>query len=270
MERYLIALDMDGTLLNSEGEISKKTSDYLKELEKKGHIIVISSGRPIRAIKRYYDQLNLHSPIICYNGAYITSPYDESFEDQIFAFPHEVIKKIYHEIDSKYIANIMCETNEEIWLLKEDEVLSKFFWHDGMTVHYGDFTESLNKNPMTMIIESTSKEADPYIIQAVTKHPHLKVRFWNGYYSLFSEIYYENISKAAGLAYIADYYHIPHDHIVAIGDASNDIEMLSLAGHAIAMINGDEHIKKYAHVISEYDNNHDGVYYAISKILESK
>lgn len=35
MERYLIALDMDGTLLNSEGEISKKTSDYLKELEKK-------------------------------------------------------------------------------------------------------------------------------------------------------------------------------------------------------------------------------------------
>lgn len=63
----------------------------------------------------------------------------------------------------------MCETNEEIWLLKEDEVLSKFFWHDGMTVHYGDFTESLNKNPMTMIIESTSKEADPYIIQAVTK-----------------------------------------------------------------------------------------------------
>lgn len=161
----------------------------------------------------------------------------------------------------------MCETNEEIWLLKEDEVLSKFFWHDGMTVHYGDFTESLNKNPMTMIIESTSKEADPYIIQAVTKHPHLKVRFWNGYYSLFSEIYYENISKAAGLAYIADHYHIPHDHIVAIGDASNDIEMLSLAGHAIAMINGDEHIKKYAHIISEYDNNHDGVYYAISKIL---
>lgn len=268
MERYLIALDMDGTLLDSNGEISTRISDYLQSLEAQGHLIVISSGRPIRAIKKYYDQLHLHSPIICYNGAYITSPYDDSFQDQVFAFPHDIIKEIYHEIDPKYIANIMCETNEEIWLLKEDDVLSKFFWHDGMTVHYGDFSNSLKQDPMTMIIESTSKEADPFIIEAVTRHPHLKVRFWNGYYSLFSEIYYENISKAAGLAYIASYYHIPHDHIIAIGDASNDIEMLSLAGHAIAMINGDVQIKKYAHVISDFDNNHDGVYYAIKSILK--
>ena len=71
MEKYLIALDMDGTLLNKSHVISKTTSDYFKQLEKDGHIIVIASGRPVRGIMNFYKELELDTPIICYNGAYI-------------------------------------------------------------------------------------------------------------------------------------------------------------------------------------------------------
>lgn len=267
MEPYMIALDMDGTLLNEKGEISEKTAKYLQELEKKGHLVIISSGRPIRAIEKYYRQIGLHTPIICYNGAYITSPYDSAFPEKVFSFPKEIVHQICRDIGDNNIQNIMCETNKEIWLVREDEVLSNFFWHDGMDVHYGDICQTLNQDPMTMIIEAKSKEADPIIINAVEKYPHLKVRFWNGFYSLFSEIYFDYVSKADGLKYIADYYHIPHERIIAMGDACNDMEMLSLAGHAIAMKNGDDTIKKYAHIISEYDNNHDGVYHELYKIF---
>lgn len=270
MQPFLIALDMDGTLLNKDGKISEKTKEYLQQLEKEGHKVVISSGRPIRAIIKYYEELGLTSPIVCYNGAYIASPNDHQFVEEEFVFPKEVVKEIYLEIHNQYLANVMCETNKEIWLLKEDDVLSKFFWHDGMDVHYGDLLETLNDDPMTMIIETNSKEADELIIKAVAKHPGLKVRFWNGYYSLFSELYYENVSKAAGLLSIAKYYQIDCDHIIAIGDASNDIEMLSIAKYAVAMINGDDNIKKHATRISKFDNDHDGVLHVLKEIMDEQ
>ena len=56
MEKYLIALDLDGTLLNSKKEICPDTLKYLHHLDSLGHIIVIATGRPIRSIKRYYDE----------------------------------------------------------------------------------------------------------------------------------------------------------------------------------------------------------------------
>ena len=73
MKPYLIFLDMDGTLLKSNQTLSSKTIDIIRELSSKGHKIIISSGRPIRAIKTYYKQLKLNSPIIAYNGAEVIS-----------------------------------------------------------------------------------------------------------------------------------------------------------------------------------------------------
>ena len=56
---YLIAFDMDGTLLNEKKNIPSKTRRYLLKLAKKGHKIVLASGRPSRALKQYYEQLKL-------------------------------------------------------------------------------------------------------------------------------------------------------------------------------------------------------------------
>lgn len=266
--QYLIALDLDGTLLRNDGTISEQLISYLQDLEKQGHIVCIASGRPIRAISKYYNLIGLKSPMICYNGAYITAPNNPEFDDFISTFPKDLIKEIVDELGEKHIANIMCETNDDIWLIREDSVLSDFFWHVNMNVHYGRIQDILDQDPMTMLIETTSTEADPYVVKAVEKHPHLKVRFWNGLYALFSEIYYDYISKAEGLKMVADLYKIPHDHVIAIGDACNDIEMLSFAGISVAMINGDKEVKKIASIISEFDNEHDGVMHALKKIIK--
>ncbi len=267
-KKYLIALDLDGTLLRNDGTISEQLIKYLQEIEKQGHTVVIASGRPIRAISKYYKLIGLKSPMICYNGAYITSPNNPEFKDLISTFPKELIKEIANKLDERYIANIMCETNNDIWLIKEDSTLSSFFWHDNMNIHYGKIQDTLFEDPMTMIIETTTSDIDHIVVDVVEKYPHLKVRFWNGLYSLFSEIYYDYISKAEGLKVIANLYHIPYEDIIAIGDACNDIEMLSFAGISIAMINGDEKIKKIATYVSEFDNEHNGVMHALKKIIK--
>ena len=77
MDRYLIAIDIDGTLLNKDRVISKATKEYLLKLSNEGHLIVLASGRPIRSLVQFHDELKLDTPLICYNGALVFSLNDK-------------------------------------------------------------------------------------------------------------------------------------------------------------------------------------------------
>lgn len=263
-DRYIFALDMDGTLLNDEKQISPSTKKFLSSLEKDGHVVILASGRPFRALKVFYDDIGLHSPLICYNGAYCTHPYDNEFIETHFTFPKEIIKEIYHDV-KPYIKNVMCETNDKIWLEHEDKELAKFFWHGNLDVIYGDIDKTITDDPWTMLMQGKDKRYDEKILEATHKHQGFEVRFW--YNSEYSEIFYLKTSKAECLERIAKYYNIPHKNIVAIGDADNDIEMVSLAGYGIAMSNANDTLKQVAKYVGEFDNNNDGVMHAIKHVL---
>jgi Cof subfamily protein (haloacid dehalogenase superfamily) len=255
---YLIALDLDGTLLNKDKVISPSTLRYLKKV-KENHVVVLATGRPYRSFKKYYDQLELRTPMVCYNGAFVTHPHDSTFETSSFAFPKEVAISIYQKLGLSILDNVMCETNDFIWLLKKEDSLASFFWLNDMTILHGDLSETLHLNPMTMILKSKvrSIESDRAIFKAVEAYPGLKVRFWGN--SLFSEIFYEHVSKGAALLNLLTHYGIPTSRFIAFGDAENDREMLQLAPHSFAMKNGIDEIKKIARFITEKDNHHHGV-----------
>ena len=80
-KKYLIAFDMDGTLLtDKDKQISPKTLQYLHHLVNEGHLIVLASGRPESELLPYYEQLGLNSPIACFNGVAVVHPKDPSFK----------------------------------------------------------------------------------------------------------------------------------------------------------------------------------------------
>ncbi len=269
MNRLLIALDMDGTLLTSKKKISWRTKRILQKLQKEGHLIVLASGRPSRALLPYYNQLGLTSPIICYNGAYVFSPTDPTFKVEEFEFPKEIVKEIYNELSPKYIKNVMCENDKQIWLDKKDIYLAKFFWYEGMKMNYGSINEILTSNPMTMIMQSNLVPVDQEAIKkAVLKHQGINVRFWGA--SPYCEIYFEKTSKGASVSYIAEQYGIKKENIIAFGDADNDIELLQCAGISVSMCNGMGIIKEKAKMESVKDNDHDGIYYTLKKIIKEK
>ena len=64
MQPYLICLDLDGTLLNDNKEISSYTKQVLTELQQRGHYIMIATGRPYRASQIYYHELNMNTPLL--------------------------------------------------------------------------------------------------------------------------------------------------------------------------------------------------------------
>ena len=77
--RYLIALDLDGTLLKDDKTISEKTKKVLQQVKAEGHIIMIATGRPYRSSEQYYKELGLTSPIVNFNGAFVHHPLDNDW-----------------------------------------------------------------------------------------------------------------------------------------------------------------------------------------------
>lgn len=264
---YLIAFDMDGTLLNEKKTISFKTKRYLKKLSKQGHKIVLASGRPSRAMMKYYNELGLTTPMVCYNGAYVFSPSDKNFKPLEFEFPKEIICDVISKI-RPHIKNVMCEDEVNIWVDKEDKYLDKFFWYENMNVIFGDLVNTLNKNPMTCIVQTPFEYRDTHEIEKVMKdYPKMAARFWTG--SPYFELYFKETSKGHSIKYIAEYYNIPKERIIAFGDAENDKEMFEYAHYSIAMSNGKESLKKSAKYISIRDNDHNGIYHTLKKLFSS-
>lgn len=265
---YLIAIDMDGTLLNSSHVLSLKTKNYLKKLSKLGHKIIISSGRPIRGIMPFYNELELETPAICYNGAYIYPGKESNYPEYCFAFPKDEILKIIEEIGYDCLDNIILETNNDIYLLKNDDALDIFFSKDNMKVHLGDIKDNLNEDTMTMLIKVKDDKYNPHIQEVIDKHQKIKLRFWSGKWCEISEIYFDDINKGKALKNIANYFNISPENIIAFGDASNDIEMIEYAGYGVAMKNAEDELKSAAKYISEFDNDNDGIYHFLKNIFE--
>ena len=265
MDKKLIAFDMDGTLLNSKKKISFLTRQYLKRLSKKGHIIVLASGRPSRSMINYYKQLNLSSPMVCYNGAYCFSPKDKNFKGHEYSFKKEDMISFYEEIKDDVI-NIMCETDEEIFVDKEDKYLDKFFWFNDMEIHVGPLKEILNKDPMTFI-GHISRDFNKFekFEKAISKYPDIEIRYWTG--SPYFELFYKQTSKGASILEIAKYYNIKKENIIAFGDAENDVEMLNVAGTSIAMKNSKKELIEKAKIVTKKDNDHNGIYHTLKQIL---
>ena len=266
--RYLIGLDLDGTLLNKKSKITFKTKNYIKKLSRKGHIVVLATGRPLRAMKKYYDQLGLKTPIVCYNGGHILNPFDNEFEEVKHSFSKDEILSIINNVGLDKIDNIMCELDNKVWVYKEDKKLQYILWQNNLDLKYGDLNNTLNEDPITFLTFSTHPECKKRLKEEVRKYPHLKYRFWHGYLDNFSEIFNKKISKYNSLKHIAKYYKIPLNNIIAFGDGDNDVDMLSKANYGFAMKNAKDEVKKKAKYITTKDNIHNGVIHELKQIIK--
>ena len=263
---FLIAIDMDGTLLNDDKKITPKTADFLRSLTKQGHCVVIATGRPLRSVLLYQKELGIDCPIVCYNGTMTLDYHHNRFPKRIVRFNKKIVKQIIDEIGIDLLDNLMVETEKHIYLLREDKELNDFFWNEGHSIIYGaDF--DFDDDPMTLIFKplNNSEAIKQKMKKAVEKHKEYNLRFW--YDSYYSEVFLSYGTKKHGLEYIANSLGIDHKNTIACGDAENDIQMLAWSEHAIVMVNGSPEVKEHATLITHHDNNNDGLIEAIKKTI---
>ena len=90
MERKLIAIDLDGTTLNNESKISSYTKEVLQKAAQAGHIVSIVTGRPNRISENFYDELNIPTPMINFNGALGHIPHKNWDKEYIETFSKDI------------------------------------------------------------------------------------------------------------------------------------------------------------------------------------
>lgn len=270
MNKYLICLDLDGTILTEKKKVRFQTRNYLRKLEKQGHVILISTGRSPRSTHRFYKAMGLStSPISCCNGSVLRYPNNNDPRNDSITIQKEVIFDIYNNFRDK-IDSMFCQTDECIWVYNRYYFDWEINENEGKCIIYvGDISKILNANPNTFTIR-TKDDFDEVCTEITNflekKYPYLEIESWLS--NNYCDIRRKDTTKLSRILKVAKSLNIDEDHIFTFGDGANDISMINRFKHGYAMINSVDEIKKEANNITKKDNDHNGVVYELKKFFK--
>ncbi len=267
MDKYLFVCDLDGTLLNKKHELSKSTIRYIKKLVKKGHYLVINTGRPYQGMLSFKNALNIDCPYICDNGASIY--WDSNPNFPIFnSIPMDIARNFYEEID-KYIYSTMFSYHQKIVFQNRNRIPSFMIHINNETLIEEGIAKELINTPILIATVYIHEEDRQNFIAILNKYKeHIAHRDWGTHLGLHSyELFSANSSKGNALIYLKNYLNITKNYTIAFGDDLNDIELLKKADVGVAMINGRSLLKTIANDITKHPNSKNGVIKYIKKCL---
>jgi len=263
MTRHLIAIDVDGTLLNEGGHLSALTKQVLSQRQNLGDVIVLASGRPWRSLRAFYMELGLTGPVVCYNGALVFNPVEQCcrpLEKRL----HAATLRLVAQQQSSLIESMMCETEQTIYLDKEDSFLTRYFPLDQQRIATGSLSQILDEDPFTALFKVKDEDSEA-LRRAIEEFFPMRFRHWRGV--PYAEAYCEGVDKGSAVRYIMKELGFRKEELIAFGDSDNDFEMLSLAGQAFAMEGGRSPLLLGAFPHTKKGNDYDGVALTLLDLL---
>ncbi len=263
MNYKLMAVDIDGTLLNDRNELTGNTKNAIRLAVEKGLIFTIASGRPIQGIEGLNKELNLDVPYITYNGAMVVLGKSKKVLYEQKLSQRDAGDII--QLGQKYGATIMVWMNNGLYVPELNERVEKYKTISGVEPVLVDNIGELIENGVTKIlwydevekIEQYQKEIGKYLSDNVNFHPSRPY---------FLEFVDKKASKAIAMEKLGEYYGIKQSEMIAVGDGYNDLSMIEYAGLGVAMANAPDEVKEKADYIT-LSNEEDGVAHVIYKMI---
>lgn len=266
----LVAIDMDGTLLNSKKELLDETKQYFKNFHNKNTetLLVLCTGRPETGIRPYLKDLGYleeNHYIISQNGANI---YESQTGKRVMdAFVNSTAIQKWIELGKRHGISVMGAGVDYYYSFDEDPT------------EWMEFDVKLVSGKLKRIPTKESLNTDFYKILLMGDEEQLNEfetfipeEWKDEFYVVRSQKYLvevltKGVNKAFGLEKLAQKLNIQPSEIAAIGDAANDIEMLEYAGLAIAMGNASEEVKSISDIVTDTNEN-NGVIKAIDNLIQ--
>lgn len=257
-ERHLIALDLDGTLLNDESKISNSSKKIIQQLIADGHIVVIATGRSNRVCLNYYNELELNSPLVTANGAFIYHPQNENWEMVHTPLPQDMAFNIVDLARDIDVNNILATVRDHVYLDKFDDYVTKFYnkAKSDKSFSIGPIDQNLNSGPTGMLLFPDIEQIDP-LNKALESLDQKIVNYWSwGEPMHVVELMNRDMNKWRAIKQIASQFEIADDKIIAFGDGANDLEMIGNAGVGVAMENAIAPLQSVAKYHTDTNENH--------------
>ena len=261
MPKYLVACDLDDTLLTSKKKITKKTIKFIKKFVKEGNYFVFCTGRPLAGAIHFWELLNKNKicmPIITSNGGAIS--FHSAFnKDNIY---NRIDLNLFNDFIAKIQPFIICaeaRIDNRVYIQNIDEVPS-WITHFSLDtiIKEGNFSEIISEGPILANIWIKDTCVDEFNKIADEYKEYMYFRNWGHYNDRYSfEILDINTSKGTMMNYLADLFNC--DLTIAFGDQLNDLSMINMANYGVAMINARDEVKSIAKYITKKDCNHNGV-----------
>ena len=284
----LVALDLDGTLLDSQSQISPRTRQAIADAVGRRVIVLPCTGRPLASLPPLVAQLPGIRYAITTNGAAVWDMGTDPL-GAVYSRYSDAIQRPTHEPVLLERHCLPPETAREVFALYRE-------YHGPLSI-FSDGRSYLDGTGMALFqdrhIQRHSTEARQpddgrtHVVRDLdewmSRHAHEVEKFCMFFHSAKEaqqylprftaiegvevvqgapdniEVTAAGVNKGESLLALADHLGIPREATLAVGDSENDRAMLEKAGVAAVMANGMEHIRKLADIVSENDNDHDGV-----------
>jgi len=275
----MIVMDMDGTLLNNNDEITSYTKEILMKAQKKGIRLVLSSGRSYLTLTKYGDQLNMKE----YGGYYICA-------NGIALYNCETDENKYlekmHNKDQKRIFDLFKDENVEIMGVNDgyiyEYVAPKYLEEKKQYIKDNNLDEVYTGGPKGIIYDQRKNKYEIEMVKNFDNNGDVnkviiaqneeelqkaikgKEIIFEEYSPKFTtarwlELSPKGVSKGNTLKRLCAKLNIDINDVMVFGDGENDLSMLEVVEESVCLLNGMDTVKAKTKYITEYDNDHDGL-----------
>ncbi|MCI7031601.1 MAG: HAD family hydrolase [Clostridium sp.] len=274
----LFVTDLDGTLLNSNKEVSIKSTEILNKLIDNGVNFTVATARTPATVVDLLQDVNLKLPAVLMNGVLLYDIKEEKYIN-IKEIGKDTVDKVF-DVLNKFDKNAMVYgiRNNHLWVYHKE---FEYSWEYNFYKERADrkqktflkvenYQECINESKIINFIVFDKYEKIKGIYEELKKIDEISVEYYEDIYEkgcYFLEAYSAEASKANGIKLLSDY--IEHDKLICFGDNLNDIPMFELADECYATANAVERVKEIStDVIGSCDE--DGVALFMEKKLKVK
>jgi Cof subfamily protein (haloacid dehalogenase superfamily) len=249
----LVATDLDGTLLHSDGTVTAYTREVLDELDRRGVHVVFVTGRPIRWMDSLWDAVGGHGLAICSNGGIVYDVARHGVRNARTIDPQtclEVATLLRRAIPGTSFAveKLGGFGIEDAWVIRHES---------GRDLPRARLEHVVDDTVVKLLAQHEEIPPEPFWEQVDEVVGHLVTTTWSSVNAMV-EMSGTGVTKASTLALLAEELGVASYEVVAFGDMPNDIELLTWAGSSYAMANAHPSVRGIA-AHEAPRNDEDGV-----------